>query len=219
MAMLVHELSTPLAVIHGYAQIVNDLPPADRHEMLQQALDAILRQTQAISSIVSSIEDMRAIEEGRLVLHRRTVDLVKLAAQLRRDLAVAGASNVIEVTAHARADADVDGERCRQMLTNLITNALSWSPPDQPVEVRLGGGSDGFVNVTVADHGPGVPADRVGDLFQKFRRLDRSHTGTGLGLYIARALARAHGGDLQYHQAAAGGAEFIIELPAAEASP
>jgi signal transduction histidine kinase len=158
---------------------------------------------------------MRAIEEGRLTLHRASVDLVELAAELRRDLAVAGATNPIEVIAPAPVEADVDGPRCRQMLMNLISNAMAWSPPGKPVEMHLGAGSTGFVNVSVIDHGPGVPADRVGDLFRRFSRLDRTRTGTGLGLYIARALARAHGGDLHYRQAVTGGADFLVELPVA----
>jgi EAL domain-containing protein (putative c-di-GMP-specific phosphodiesterase class I)/two-component sensor histidine kinase len=216
MAILVHELATPLAVIHGYAEILNELPPGERHTMLQQALDAMLRQTQTMTSIVSSIEDMRAIEEGRLVLDRQTVDLVALAAELRRDLSVAGATNAIEVVAVEPVSAFVDGARCRQMLTNLISNALSWSPPGRPVEVNLCGGPAGFVSLTVVDHGPGVPDGRSGELFRRFSRLDRSRKGTGLGLYIARALARAHGGDLRYRRAPTGGAEFVVELPTAE---
>jgi EAL domain-containing protein (putative c-di-GMP-specific phosphodiesterase class I) len=215
MAILVHELANPLAVIHGYAEILSDLPPAGRHEMLQQALDAILRHTKTMTLIVTSVEDMRAIEEGRLPLLPQSVDLVELASELGRDLVVAGGRNLIEVTADAPTAAYVDVTRCRQLLTNLITNALSWSPPGRPVEVRLGPGSAGFVEVTVLDHGPGVPAAKVGGLFRKFSHFDGSHAGTGLGLYIARSLARAQGGDVRYHRAKAGGAEFVVELPAA----
>jgi EAL domain-containing protein (putative c-di-GMP-specific phosphodiesterase class I) len=215
MAILVHELTTPLAVIHGYAEVVNDLPPDERPERLQQALDAILRQTQTMTAIVRSVEDMRLIEEGRLTLDRGPVDLAELAAELQRDIAVAGAASPIEVVVDSPVTADVDPARCRQILMNLITNAVSWSPPGRPVEVRLGAGSPGFVNVSVIDHGPGVPVSRGGDLFRKFSRLDHSRTGTGLGLYIARALARAHGGDLRHCRAATGGTEFVVELPSA----
>jgi EAL domain-containing protein (putative c-di-GMP-specific phosphodiesterase class I) len=213
MALLVHELVTPLAVIHGYAETLVGLPPGERDTMLRQALDAILRQTESMRSIVASVEDMRSIDEGRLILERRRVDLVGLSDDLGRDLSMAGATNPIEVVAHGPVIAFVDGQRCRQILTNLVTNALTWSPPDRPVEVHLGEGPAGFVNVRVVDHGPGVPDGRAGEMFQRFSRLDRSHKGTGLGLYIARALARAHGGDVRYRRASAGGAEFVVELP------
>jgi signal transduction histidine kinase len=95
----------------------------------------------------------------------------------------------------------------------VLANARKYSPPGSTVRVWTEGPRDGVVALHVADQGPGVPADRVGVIFRKFGRADHGRPGSGLGLYLARGVARAHGGELSYRRAAGGGAEFVLELP------
>jgi signal transduction histidine kinase len=105
----------------------------------------------------------------------------------------------------------VDAARLQQVLTNLITNAAKFSPPGEPISVQVVPvGID--VELHVVDRGPGVPADRLADVFRKFSRLDRTKKGTGLGLYLARGIARAHGGELSCRRAPTGGADFVLTL-------
>ncbi|MQB01708.1 MAG: hypothetical protein GEU78_15710 [Actinobacteria bacterium] len=98
------------------------------------------------------------------------------------------------------------------MLHNLITNAVRYPPGGSPIEVGMARSSSG-VDVWVGDDGPGIPAERAQSVFSKFTSFDETATGAGLGLYIARTIARAHGGDVLLGRQPSGGARFTLRLP------
>jgi signal transduction histidine kinase len=100
--------------------------------------------------------------------------------------------------------------RIRQVISNLLSNAFKFSPVGTPVTVTVTQGDD-VAEVVVHDDGPGIPPDRRDELFSKFGRLGRTGHGMGLGLYISRAIARAHGGDLELRDGP--GATFVLTLP------
>ena len=108
---------------------------------------------------------------------------------------------------------EADARRVEQIVVNLLTNAHKFSPAGTPVLVTVRGGDD-EVTLVIADEGPGVPAARVPDIFRKFSRLQRNTKGVGLGLFLARCLARAHGGDLHYRRRRPVGSELVLTLPA-----
>jgi two-component system, OmpR family, sensor kinase len=109
-----------------------------------------------------------------------------------------------------------DRERLRQVLANLIDNAVKYSPAGDEVDVNVQP-EDGVVRVTVADRGPGIPLDQQGFIFEKFGRAEvrggGSKPGTGLGLFIARSIAEAHGGTVDVRSRPGEGAIFILTLP------
>ncbi len=109
-----------------------------------------------------------------------------------------------------------DRERLRQVLINLVDNAVKYSPPVDEVEVSSWS-DDGRVCVAVRDHGPGIPREQQGLIFEKFGRasVGGGKPGTGLGLFIARSIAEAHGGSLAVRSAPGQGATFTLELPLA----
>jgi signal transduction histidine kinase len=120
--------------------------------------------------------------------------------------------------ARVRVDLPVvrgDADRLRQVLSNLIDNAVKYSPDGEPVEVRART-ENGSVVVDVSDHGPGIPPDERPLIFEKFGRAPSggAKPGTGLGLYIARSIAEAHGGSLEVADAPGRGATFTLALPA-----
>jgi signal transduction histidine kinase len=125
----------------------------------------------------------------------------------------------VPVVAHLPAQAPpirADRERLRQVLGNLIDNAVKYSPTGAPVEVRLVP-VDGFVQISVQDRGPGIRQEDQQLVFEKFGRVSGgvSKPGTGLGLFIARSIAEAHGGALSVSSAPGRGATFTLKLPAA----
>jgi two-component system sensor histidine kinase KdpD len=106
----------------------------------------------------------------------------------------------------------VDRLRLRQIMTNLLSNAARFTPAGTPIDVTVTTKEDWF-EVRCEDRGPGIPSERRGDLFQRFSRLGEHTPGMGLGLFLSREIARAHGGDLTFRERSGGGACFVLRLP------
>ncbi len=212
LVVLSHELRTPIHVIRGFAQLLaEDLGSDD--DARRSAVDAIVRQADEMTEMVESLVDARAIDTGTLRIAHDAVDLSDLVRQVCEDLRHALGDHPLRVVSPGEAAVVGDAGRLRQIVTNLLVNAAKFAPAATPVEVLVTC-SGPSVTVNVRDRGPGVPADQVGALFRKFSRLGSTRPGTGLGLYLARGLARAHGGDLRYRDALGGGADFELTVPA-----
>ena len=212
MAFLAHELRSPLTVISGYAQLMEQDGARGNEADTREALEAIIRQTDHMAVLIETLVDVGALESGRLSLALQSVEINGLVRQITGDLLTVVGDHPLSVTEGSPAMCAVDRSRLRQVLTNLLTNAAKFSPPGSPIEVSIELGA-GEARVAVVDHGPGVDPERIGDVFRKFARVDRAKQGRGLGLYVSRAIARAHGGELNCHRAATGGAEFVLTLP------
>ena len=208
LSVLTHELVTPLTVVKGQcerlAHLVEDVPRA------AEVVAAVARNAERIEHLVATLADAHQLEAGTLALRTTPFDLVELVHDVLplalpedRPVAVVG-DPVVTIEA--------DGRRLEQVLVNLLTNAHKFSPPGAPVLVTVQAGED-EVTVVVADEGPGVPPERVADIFRKFARLERSKKGVGLGLFISRCLARAHGGELHHRRRHPAGSEFVLTLP------
>jgi diguanylate cyclase (GGDEF)-like protein/PAS domain S-box-containing protein len=209
---LAHELRTPITVIRGFAETLGELMRDGHVDVLQGALDAITRQTDGMESVIASLSDVRTIDNGSLSLTRERVGLVGTVKCIVDDLRASADGHDLCLSAETDELVSVDVDRLRQILANLLTNAVRHSPAGAPVRIGIESAEDG-VAIRVVDCGPGIPPHRLGELFRKFSRLDRVGRGTGLGLYLARSLARAHGGDIRYRRADTGGAEFVLTLP------
>ena len=207
-----HELSTPVTVIQGFAlTLANCLDRMD-HETIAQAADAIRRQSQHLAEMIQAFARARVVEVDALTLDREPRDVGAFVEQTVTDL-----GSVIDphpiVLSTAPVIASIDPMRVREVLTNLIGNAGKFSEPGEPIEVGVRA-TDSEVEVAVLDRCQGIPVDRESELFRKFSRLGTSHvTGTGLGLYISRGIARAHGGDLLFSRTDDGRCCFTLRLP------
>ncbi|MCU1369028.1 MAG: sensor-containing diguanylate cyclase/phosphodiesterase [Ilumatobacteraceae bacterium] len=213
-ALLVHELATPITVIGGYADLARHLPGPEDTTLLDTALGAIERAAADMTEILSAMADTRALDEGTLSLDRHPVDVPDLLSETVAERSMANGRNPITLAPCDPVCGLIDAAWTRQIFTNLLSNAETWSPPSTPIEIHIEP-TERTILVSVIDRGPGVAADRIGDLFRKFSRPDRSNKGTGLGLYVARKLARAQGGDIRYLRADSGGSQFVVELPRA----
>jgi signal transduction histidine kinase len=215
-SLVSHELRSPMASLIGSAQTLRErwreLAPDQRESFLA----LIAHETSRLASLVEDVLDTSRIEAGTFSYSFADVDLGVLV----RAAAAAAESGQDEVAVRAEVHGALptvrgDAERLRQVLSNLIDNAVKYSPAGG--EVRVTTQSDnGVVRVAVSDRGPGIPSEQQRLIFEKFGRAklgDKTKPGTGLGLFIARSIAEAHGGAIEVDSAQDRGATFTLTLP------
>jgi diguanylate cyclase (GGDEF)-like protein/PAS domain S-box-containing protein len=215
LAVLTHELSTPLTVIGGYAEMLADrLDLDDVDPGARTGVAAIERNVHNLGRLVAALADARGLGSGG---DTTTFEVRPFVEQTLADLAPILTAHELSVQVldgnHAQVTADPVG--LSQVLTNLVGNATKFSNPGDDIEIVVDTASDPrTVSVSVVDHGPGVPPDRVDELFGRFARLGSTRRGLGLGLYLSRSIARRHGGDVVHQPTPGGGATFTLTLPA-----
>lgn len=214
---LAHEIRNPLATIEGYMEGLIDgvLPPsADTYATVAAEAHRLQRLTQDLSLLSRA-------QEGRLELELEGVDLTEIASSVvdRLTPQFEAESVSLETKLDQRLPVIADPDRLTQALTNVIGNALTHTPSGGSVRVigRLEGPDTCVVEVD--DDGEGIPADQLEAIFQRFTRLSPEGEGTGIGLNIARTIARLHGGDVRATSEGIGlGSRFTLSLPLAVGS-
>ncbi|MGZ4353957.1 MAG: sensor histidine kinase, partial [Gaiellaceae bacterium] len=214
-SLVSHELRSPMAAVIGSARTLQqrwrELSPEQRESFLALIAD----ETSRLATLVGDVLDTSRIEGGSFPYSFRDVDLAEL---LRDTVATAAVGqdevpvelHVREPLPHLRADA----ARLRQVVANLLDNAVKYSPAGSPVEVRALASRDSVV-VSVRDQGPGIQREHQQLIFEKFGRVDGTagKPGTGLGLFIARSIAEAHGGRIEVESAPGRGTTMSHVLP------
>lgn len=213
-SVFVHELQTPIAVVQGFAATLRTAVDRLDRDAVVAAAEAVERNAVVLGELVRVLSDCRAAATGHLELRLEPIDVGSLVETAVADLRAVTAARPVEVRRTGEAVARADRVRLRQVVTNLVSNAAKFSAVDAPIVVDVRRDARG-IEVAVQDHGPGIPADRAEAVFEPFVRFDTSVAGTGLGLPIARAIARAHGGDLALEPSPGRGARFVLSLPAA----
>lgn len=210
LADVTHELRTPLAVLQsGVEAQLDGIHPRD-----DRRLTSLLEETQLLGRLIDDLRTLALADAGRLTLHpeRTSVSaLVADAVESHRALADRRGIDLTVSIPDGLPELDVDPSRVRQVLANLLSNALRHAGPGGRVSVGVGS-EGGGVRVTVADSGPGIPPDRLPSVFERFTRASDSR-GSGLGLSIARDLVQAHGGTIEVGNRPSGGAVFSVTLP------
>ena len=205
-----HELRTPLAVIQGNAEaIIDGVYPADAEH-----LGTILDETRVLSRLIEDLRTLSLAEAGTLALHREPTDLSIVAAEVGRSfeqLATTAGANIELVVPDDLPLLDVDPIRIREVLANLVSNALRYVGPGGTVRIT-GRTSERAVVLDVADDGPGIPAELLPTVFDRFAKSPESR-GTGLGLAIAKAIVEAHRGRISAGRSIAHANTIRIELP------
>jgi signal transduction histidine kinase len=214
-----HEFKTPLTTIRLYAELLEQGRVRDAAQG-GEYLRTIGRETQRLARLVNNALDFSRLEQGRKKYAREDVDLTaeltRLLDTLTPRLAEAGLALLRELPAPPLR-ATTDRDALEQVVLNLIDNACKYAAGGGQVTVSLAARAAGGAEIRVSDRGPGVPVEHRERIFEKFHRVDDALTaeksGAGLGLSIARQLARGLGGDLRYTPRTGGGAEFILDLP------
>jgi signal transduction histidine kinase/HAMP domain-containing protein len=218
-ALVSHELRTPLTSILGFLELVLDedepLDPGVRRQ-----LEVVHRNARRLLRLVGDMLFVAQAQGGRLTIQRRAVDLGEVAAESVEAARPAAEDARVVLRLHAEPTAPVlgDHDRLGQLLDNLVSNAVKFTPANGDVVVHVGGGDEpGFAAVDVVDTGPGVAADDLAHLFERFYRAPEaaaaSVPGMGLGLTIVQTIAEAHGGSVRVASRPGEGLAVHVELP------
>lgn len=211
LADVTHELRTPLTVVQGNVEaIIDGVHPAD-----EAHLRAILDETLVIGRLIDDLRTVSVAEAGALALHRERCDLGALVRDTVGSFeAAAGAQGVrIEASSEGDLQADVDPIRVREILSNVIANALRYTPRGGAIAATAAPSGDAIA-LSVKDDGPGIAPDVLPHVFERFTRSPES-PGAGLGLAIARSLVTAHGGEITATSAPGEGTLIRFTLPRA----
>jgi signal transduction histidine kinase len=212
-----HELRTPLTSIKGSVDLIlsgfaGAFPP-EGAELLQLAHDGCER----LIRLINDILDLNKIEAGQVRLNLEPMDLSEVAQNSIDSLNPLAEQNKVVLKLEKSESlpvTDIDKDRITQVFTNLISNAIKFSPPEGEVRVEICG-EEGWVQCTVSDQGVGIPDDEIGRVFGKFQQLSNSRRkgGSGLGLAISHALVSEHGGRIWVESKVNEGARFTFTLP------
>jgi signal transduction histidine kinase len=214
-SMVAHEFGQPLTSIVGFAQLLGrSTATAERRE---QALSVILAETRRLTRLVKDLGDVARLSSGRFSIDPVAADVGEIVAeQVELAQQTAGAHTVRLLRGGGALPALLDRDRIAQVVSNLLTNAVRYTPGGT-ITVQIGV-DDGCARLSVSDEGPGLPSDRLDEIFEPHVRLVASESGprpagTGLGLYISRGIVEAHGGRIWAENGAGGGATFTVTVP------
>ncbi|HSH46517.1 MAG TPA: HAMP domain-containing sensor histidine kinase [Longimicrobiales bacterium] len=214
-----HELKTPINVIAGYTELLDEGLYGDLENGQREVLQLVQEQTQALTRLVNQLLDLSRFEAGGLRVEPGPVDVKTLLAEVEQSFRALAAQKQIDF----RVEADpsmpsrgvLDHDRIRhEVLGNLLSNAFKFTPTGGRIEVRGSGRHDGL-GLRVTDTGVGIPEDQLDHIFEKYYQVgeEARAKGTGLGLAIAKQIVEAHGGSIKATSRVGEGTEFQITLP------
>ena len=220
-----HELKTPLAGVRAAAQLLarqlrrgKELEPGG----LRARTEAIEQQAIRLSQLVARLFDVSRLEAGQLTLDRTPTDVAGLVARVVAAAQLQAQRHALVVHASGRPVARVDPLRVEQVLSNLLDNALKFSPDGGQIDVQVAAPDKGTVRLAVRDRGLGIPPERRARIFEQFYQAhgEDHRSGLGLGLHICRQLVELHGGRIWAEFPSDGGTRFVVTLPTGpEAAP
>ncbi len=221
LAMASHELKTPMTTILGQAQLLlrrlSRMPELSSELVtMRAALESIDTQTRRMNNLVDDLLDLYNIRVGKTQLRLTTFDLVEMCREVVEEQRVL-IGGIVKLNAPQRpVMLNADNDRLRQVVTNLISNAIAYSSPNEPIKVLVDQHRDIGI-IEVLDHGSGIPADQQTHIFEPFYRgsqaQSNSKSGLGLGLAICKDIVERHAGRIWFRSRPGKGSTFIVELP------
>jgi signal transduction histidine kinase len=214
LATVTHELRTPLASIIGAGQTLGRrmdvLPP----EVARDLIGIVEAQGVRMSKMVEELLRTAEISSRRFSLDLSPVDLTEMIKSVVEAVQLTSDRHRVELEVADPATVDGDRAALERVFTNLVENAIKYSPAGGGVGVRVSC-QGSVVLARVTDHGTGIPPDRVAEIFEPFRRAapGKFGGGLGLGLFIARSIVESHGGSIEVHSAVGEGSTFSVTLP------
>ncbi|HZG66524.1 MAG TPA: HAMP domain-containing sensor histidine kinase, partial [Herpetosiphonaceae bacterium] len=224
LSLVAHELRTPLTGLRGFTDLLH-MHPSEHDPQRERIMTLVVQQVDRLSDLVNELLNLTNIEQQRLTLNCKPVDLAQLVADVVERFRLVYPQRMI---AFERRAVDCgclgDTNRLDQVLSNLIENALKYSPAEYPVEVSIdrenrNDGVTDYLAISVKDQGIGIAPEDQGRLFGKFFRAGNAEayrSGLGLGLFISREIVRQHGGSITVESAPGQGSTFTLRLPAGQ---
>jgi len=218
LAAMSHDFRSPLTVVRGAVELLLGERPgaltAGQRELAESAERNVLR----LEEFTEDLLEMARLEQGAVALEPEDLDMRALLTEIVADHQILAKQRRQWFALDAPPDTmkvSADRGRLRQALSNLVGNAIKYAPNGTPINVRAER-QNGLFRIAVSDHGPGIPPEERGHMFEKFFRGRGvgSTPGAGLGLSIARSLVVLHGGTLDYEDTPGGGSTFVVRLPA-----
>ncbi len=213
-----HELRSPLTSVQGFAELLM-LERDGLSSKQAETVEIIVDNTRHLVRLLNDLLDLARSDAGRLTIKpvpTSVAPLVEDAVRTMTSQTVAGRQSLTQEIEPGLPQISVDRDRIRQVLVNLLTNAHEYCPPGASIRVGATGRDDG-VELAVSDDGPGMPADQLEHIFERFTRGDAGLTqhvgGTGLGLAISKSLVELHGGTIAAESALGEGSTFRVWLP------
>ncbi len=217
-ADIAHELRTPLSVIQGNVEALQD----GIFPLTADSLKPIRAKTNLLTRLVEDLRQLSLAEAGQLPLDKTPTDLAALIQRALTDFQATAESKQISLQTNSSPDlplVDVDPQRIEQVLVNLLSNALRHTPVGGKIDVKVGMDGNGRVRLTIRDTGPGVFAEEAVNVFERFYRVDQGRArednggGSGLGLAVVRSIIETHDGQIGVDSDPGQGAAFWFTLP------
>lgn len=221
LARMSHELRTPLNAVLGFGQMIELDPARTLSERQREYCGYILRSGAHLLDLINEVLDFAGVESGRLSLAHERLSVAEMIASVATLMHPVASKAQVTVTTTAGEDAGTvlgDGLRLRQVLINLVANAIKYNRAGGRVTVSAAASPRSGIRIAVGDTGPGIPPERQEGLFEPFERLGAEHTGvegTGLGLALSKRLVEAMGGSIGFESSVGVGSIFWVDLPGA----
>jgi signal transduction histidine kinase len=217
LSVAAHELKTPVTSLRGYAQLMVRNGANLDSAMLAKGLNTIEIQSNKLIELTGKLLDVSRIDSGKLRLERRHVDIAELVRGCVGTAQDVSSLHVLHLSAPTVCEGWIDPLRFEQVLANLLTNAVKYSPSGGDIEVSLSPLNGDWIRLEVRDYGLGIPPDRRERLFDRMYQAhgDGYLSGLGLGLFISRQIVELHGGRIEAHFPAQGGTLIAVSLPIA----
>jgi signal transduction histidine kinase len=219
-AVVSHEVRTPLTAIQGSLELVLDARYFEMNEKMRELLTICQTNVEKLRTLINEILDFSKLDANRLSLEFSPLQVTEVATEVMATMDAIAEPKKIQLRLDAADDLPVvfaDRMRVGQVLTNLVGNALKFTPQGGKVDLILDRTEGNGILCVVSDTGPGIAPHDLGKLFQKFQQLDSSTTrrqgGTGLGLVISKGLVEGHGGRIWVESEVGVGSRFCFTLP------
>jgi len=210
-----HELKTPLTTIKGLIQILQRMVPPDSSDKFENTLDKVAMYVDRLNDLISDLLDTSRIQSGNIELHKEKFDIDSAIAETIDNLSLAAPNNTITLNGKTGVAIMGDELQISQVLNNLISNAIKYSPGSDKVDVYISKVGN-FVKVSVRDYGMGISAQDKIKIFERFfrvRDIQKKFPGLGIGLYISHEIIANHNGTLWVESEIGEGSTFSFTLP------
>jgi signal transduction histidine kinase len=224
LSVAAHELKTPMTSLKATAQVVArrlQKGAGDVPSWLSEGLRTIDQQAEKLTRLIGQLFDVSRLEQDKLALERIPTDLALLADKLVTTFRARTSRHTLAVTAEPGLIAAVDPLGIEQVLSNLLDNAIKYSPDGGRIDIEVGRADGGHARLAVRDRGIGIPPEKRGAIFERFYQAHAEdyRSGLGLGLYISQQIVAQHGGAIVAEFPPDGGTRFVVRLPVSVQSP